>query len=50
LELSPEDIQKELDRRRPGTSSIVTARREEDRVEILSGVYLGKTLEPRYPL
>jgi len=44
LELSPEDIQKELDRRRPGTSSIVTARREEDRVEILSGVYLGKTI------
>ncbi len=39
-----EDIQRELDRRRPGQSDIVTPRREEDRAEILSGVLDGKTL------
>ncbi|MFA7692873.1 MAG: chorismate synthase [Candidatus Hydrogenedentes bacterium] len=38
-----EDIQKELDRRRPGQSKVVTQRREADAVEILSGVYAGKT-------
>ena len=38
-----EDIQKELDRRRPGQSKVVTQRRESDRVHILSGVYEGKT-------
>jgi chorismate synthase len=43
LSLSPEDLQKELDRRKPGTSRHVTQRRESDRVEILSGVYEGKT-------
>jgi chorismate synthase len=43
LSLSPEDIQKELDRRKPGTSRHVTQRRENDRVEILSGVYEGRT-------
>src|SRR6185369_1061481 len=36
-------IQKELDRRKPGTSRHVTQRRESDAVEILSGVYEGKT-------
>ena len=36
-------IQKELDRRRPGQSSVTTARNESDRVEILSGVFEGKT-------
>jgi chorismate synthase len=36
-------IQKELDRRRPGQSRVTTARSEEDRVEILSGVFEGKT-------
>ena len=36
-----EDIQRELDRRRPGQSDIVTPRREEDRAEILSGVLDG---------
>ena len=41
--LSAEDIQPDLDRRKPGTSRHVTQRREEDRVEILSGVYEGKT-------
>jgi chorismate synthase len=43
LALSPEDIQKELDRRKPGTSRHVTQRREDDKVEILSGVYEGRT-------
>jgi len=43
LELKEEDIQKELDRRKPGSSRHVTQRRESDTVEILSGVYEGKT-------
>lgn len=43
MELSQEDIQKELDRRRPGTSRHVTQRKESDTVEILSGIYQGKT-------
>ncbi len=42
--LTVEDIQRELDRRRPGQSDIVTPRQEEDRVEILSGVLEGQTL------
>jgi chorismate synthase len=44
LALSEEDIQVELDRRRPGQSSIVTPRKEADRCKILSGVFEGKTL------
>src|SRR5918994_453482 len=43
LPLSNEDIQKELDRRKPGSSRHVTQRRESDTVEILSGVYEGRT-------
>lgn len=43
LELSEADIQRELDRRKPGTSRHVTQRRESDRVEILSGVFEGRT-------
>src|SRR5471030_1551644 len=43
LELSEDDIQQELDRRKPGTSRHVTQRREDDRVEILSGVFEGRT-------
>lgn len=43
LTLSEADIQLELDRRKPGTSRHVTQRREEDKVEILSGVFEGKT-------
>ncbi len=43
LPLSAEEIQVELDRRRPGQSDIVTPRKEEDRVEILSGVFEGRT-------
>jgi chorismate synthase len=43
LELSAADLQAELDRRKPGSSRHVTQRRESDAVEILSGVYEGKT-------
>ena len=43
MALSVDDIQPELDRRRPGTSRYVTQRNEADQVEILSGVYEGKT-------
>ncbi|UDM15430.1 chorismate synthase [Vogesella sp. XCS3] len=43
LALTEADIQLELDRRKPGTSRHVTQRREPDAVEILSGVYEGKT-------
>ena len=43
LELCAADIQAELDRRKPGTSRHVTQRREPDSVEILSGVFAGKT-------
>ncbi len=43
LELSAADIQLDLDRRKPGTSRHVTQRREDDVVEILSGVFEGKT-------
>ena len=43
LALSAEDIQKDLDRRKPGTSRHVTQRQESDTVEILSGVFEGKT-------
>ena len=44
LQLSEADIQPDLDRRRPGQSSIVTPRKEADRVQILSGTFEGKTL------
>ena len=43
LELTQEDIQKELDKRKPGTSSVTTPRKEEDEVQILSGIFEGKT-------
>lgn len=43
LEISEKYIQKELNRRRPGQSSITTERNEADRVQILSGVFDGKT-------
>jgi chorismate synthase len=44
MPLAPEEIQRELDRRRPGQSRIVTQRKESDTVEILSGLFEGKTL------
>ena len=43
LEISESDIQKELDKRKPGSSKYTTQRKEEDKVEILSGVFEGKT-------
>src|SRR5512140_1791525 len=43
LALAEADIQRELDRRKPGTSRHVTQRRESDTVEILSGVFEGRT-------
>lgn len=43
LELSEADIQPDLDRRKPGTSRYTTPRREDDEVQILSGVFEGKT-------
>jgi chorismate synthase len=43
LELSASDLQQDLDRRKPGTSRHTTQRREADEVEILSGVFEGKT-------
>ena len=43
MELSSADMQPDLDRRKPGTSRHVTQRKEEDQVEILSGVFEGKT-------
>ncbi|HEX4843079.1 MAG TPA: chorismate synthase [Limnobacter sp.] len=43
LQLSEADLQTDLDRRKPGTSRHVTQRQEEDRVEILSGVFEGVT-------
>ena len=41
--LSVEEVQKELDRRRPGQSVLSTGRQEQDKVEILSGVFEGRT-------
>ncbi|MGB1092481.1 MAG: chorismate synthase, partial [Oceanobacter sp.] len=43
IELSAEDLQRDLDRRKPGTSKFTTQRREADEVKILSGVFEGKT-------
>ena len=43
LTLSEEDIQNYLDRRKPGTSALTTQRKEADEVEILSGIFEGKT-------
>ncbi|HEX4640798.1 MAG TPA: chorismate synthase [Chthoniobacterales bacterium] len=44
IALNEEDIQRELDRRRPGQSKITTTRDEADRCQILSGVFEGQTL------
>ncbi len=44
LEISVEDIQHELDRRRPGQSKLTTQRAESDRAEIFSGTFEGRTL------
>src|SRR5256885_277146 len=44
LELTEADIQPDLDRRRPAQSKIVSPRKEADQVQILSGIFEGKTL------
>ena len=43
IELCEADIQSELNRRKPGQSDVTTQRKEDDAVEILSGVFEGKT-------
>ena len=43
LELNLEEVQRELSRRKPGQDGISTARREEDKVQVLSGVFEGRT-------
>lgn len=43
IEISEEEIQVELDRRKPGQSSITTPRKEADRIKMLSGIFEGKT-------
>ncbi|RKX91896.1 MAG: chorismate synthase, partial [Spirochaetes bacterium] len=43
IELNEQDIQKELDRRKPGQSEITTPRKEPDTIHILSGIFEGKT-------
>src|ERR1051325_6718152 len=44
IEISGTDIQRELDRRRPGQRKLATQRKEKDQCTILSGVFEGKTL------
>src|SRR5881628_1308412 len=44
IAISEAEIQRELDRRRPGQSKLTTQRKEEDRCELLSGVFEGRTL------
>ena len=43
MSLNEKDLQVDLDRRKPGTSKFVTQRKEDDLVEILSGIFDGKT-------
>ena len=43
INLKEQDIQKELDKRKPGQSKFTTQRKESDKVQILSGVFEGKT-------
>jgi chorismate synthase len=44
IEICETDVQRELERRRPGQSKLTTQRKEEDRCEILSGIFEGRTL------
>ena len=50
LPLCEEDIQEQLDRRKPGQSKFTTPRKEDDEVHILSGVFEGKILGLQYHL
>ena len=43
IPLSERDIQSDMDRRRPGQSKFTTQRKESDKIEILSGIFEGKT-------
>jgi len=43
LEIDIDEIQKELDRRKPGQSSVTTQRKESDTIQIVSGIFEGKT-------
>lgn len=43
IKISEDEIQKDLDRRKPGQSSITTPRKEKDKIKIMSGVFEGKT-------
>ena len=43
IQVKEQDIQKELDKRKPGQSKFTTQRKESDKVQILSGVFEGKT-------
>lgn len=43
IEISLDDVQREMDRRRPGQSAVTTPRQEADRVHVLSGLFEGKT-------
>ena len=43
IEISKEEIQRELDLRKPGSNKYTTQRKESDEVEILSGIFEGKT-------
>ncbi len=43
LPISEKEIQRELDRRKPGQSRVTTSRKEEDKIQILSGIFRGKT-------
>lgn len=43
IEITEEEIQKELDRRKPGQSAITTTRKEQDKIKIMSGYFEGKT-------
>ena len=45
IPISENDIQKDMDKRRPGQSRFTTQRKESDKVSILSGVFQGKLLE-----
>src|SRR6185503_16336707 len=47
IEISEAEIQRDLNRRRPGQSKLTTQRKEEDRCEILSGVFEGRTVGTR---
>jgi chorismate synthase len=48
IPINIEDIQNDLQRRKPGQSNIVTQRKEDDSVEFYSGIFEGKTTEKQH--